>query len=92
MPLNDKLLKNVKSSTKRYEIADSDGLSVRFSPDSSLTFQYRFRIIGKQFRVDFGAYLDNFTYRSARASPFSKKNETAFGNNPLEEKGTHTFG
>lgn len=90
MPLNDKLLKNIKSSIKCYEIADSDGLSVRFSPDSSITFQYRFRIIGKQFRVDSGAYPD-ISLAEAPELHRLARNEAALGNNPIEEKGTHTF-
>jgi integrase len=90
MPLNDKLLKNIKPSIKRYEIADSGGLSVRVSPNSSITFQYRFRINGKQFRMDFGAYPD-ISLAEARELHRLARNEVALGKNPIEEKKERTL-
>jgi len=85
MPLNDKLLKNIKPTIKRYEIADSGGLSIRVSPNNSITFQYRFRIEGKQFRMDFGSYPD-ISLAEARELHRLARNEVTLGKNPIEEK------
>ncbi|MBP9872342.1 MAG: DUF4102 domain-containing protein, partial [Nitrosomonas sp.] len=85
MPLNDKLLKNIKPTIKRYEIADSGGLSIRVSPNGNITFQYRFRIEGKQFRMDFGLYPD-ITLAEARELHRLARNEVSLGKNPIEEK------
>lgn len=85
MPLNDKLLKNLKPSNKRYEVADSGGLSVRVTPNGNIAFQYRLRIEGKQQRMDFGSYPD-ISLAEARELHRSARNLVALGKNPVEEK------
>lgn len=85
IPLNDKLLKNIKPTIKRYKISDSGGFSIRVSPNGSITFQYRFRIEGKQFRMDFGSYPD-FSLAKARKLHRLARNEVSLGKNPIEEK------
>ncbi|MBL8500797.1 MAG: tyrosine-type recombinase/integrase [Nitrosomonas sp.] len=90
MPLNDKLLKNIKPTIKRYEIADSGGLSIRVSPNGNITFQYRFRIEGKQFRMDFGSYPD-ISLAETRELHRLARNEVSLGKNPIEEKKERTL-
>ena len=85
MPLNDKLIKNLKPANNRYEVADSGGLSVRVSPNRNITFQYRFRFAGKQQRMDFGSYPD-ITLAEARELHRLARNQVALGENPIEEK------
>jgi len=57
MSLTDTQLRNIP---KRYdgkpELADRDGLSARVSPKGIITFNYRFRWLGKQQRIKIGRY------------------------------------
>jgi integrase len=57
MSLTDTFLRSI---TKKYsgkpELADRDGLSVRVSPKGIITFNYRFRWLGKQQRIKIGRY------------------------------------
>jgi integrase len=57
MSLTDTQLRNIP---KRYagkpELADRDGLSARISPKGIITFNYRFRWLGKQQRIKIGRY------------------------------------
>ena len=56
MALNDRQLKCLKTTGKRYEVADGQGLSVRVSPKGQLTFQMRFRFGNQLCRYDLGTY------------------------------------
>lgn len=88
MSLNDRLLKNLKPADDRYEVADSGGLSVRVTPNGNIAFQYRFRIDGKQHRMDFGAYPD-ISLAEARELHRLARNKVTLGKNPIEEKRAH---
>lgn len=85
MPLNDKLLRNLKPSDSRFEVADTGGLSVRVTTNGNITFQYRFRADGKQQRMDFGSYPD-VSLAQARELHRLARNLVALGKNPVEEK------
>ena len=85
MALNDKLLRNLKAREARYEVADAGGLSVRVTATGTITFQYRFRVEGKQHRMDFGNYPD-LSLADARELHRTARNKLALGTNPIEEK------
>ncbi len=69
MALTDSWLKanSGKLSSKAFERADRDGLSVRVSPKGSITFQMRYRWNGKAARIDLGTY-PLITLKQARES------------------------
>lgn len=57
MSLTDTFLRSItKKYTGKPELADRDGLSVRVSPKGIITFNYRFRWLGKQQRIKIGRY------------------------------------
>jgi integrase len=57
MSLSDTKLRNIpKKYDGKPELADRDGLSVRVSPKGIITFNYRFRWLGKQQRIKIGRY------------------------------------
>ena len=56
MSFSEKMLRAIKPTNKRYEIADTHGLSVRVTPLCLITFQFRFRYGGKAQRLDLGNY------------------------------------
>jgi len=47
-----------KPQSKRFEISDRDGLSVRVSQTGSLSFQYRYRFRAQAKRLYLGRYPD----------------------------------
>ena len=57
MPLTDTKLRRIsKDYSGKPELADRDGLSARVSPKGIITFNYRFRWLGKQQRIKIGRY------------------------------------
>lgn len=56
MALTDRLLKSLKACGKRYEVADTQGLSVRVSRHGTVAFQMRYRFLGKPYRYKLGTY------------------------------------
>ena len=58
MALSDSWLKanTNKPRTKTEEHTDRDGLSIRITPKGKIVFQMRYRINGKQTRLDLGTY------------------------------------
>ncbi|MDH1313573.1 Arm DNA-binding domain-containing protein [Shewanella xiamenensis] len=54
---------NGKSQPKPLELSDGRGLGVRVSKEGKIRFQYRYKIQGRNKRMDLGSFL---TYRSAR--------------------------
>ncbi|MCS6098662.1 site-specific integrase [Shewanella sp. SM101] len=96
MSLSDTWLKaNLsKSYPKSFERADRDGLSVRVSPKGKITFQIRYRYVGKACRVDLGSY-PLMSLKDARTECVRLRAELEQGNNPktvkeLEHKAVST--
>ena len=60
MALSNSKLKSLlnKKQSKRFDIADRDGLSIRISVHGRLTFQYRYRYHNKATRIALGRYPD----------------------------------
>lgn len=85
MGLTDKFIKNIKVQGIRYEIADTNGLSIRVSPYGKITFQTRFRFNGKAQRVDYGSYPE-ISLAKARELNQITKNKIALEINPIQEK------
>ncbi len=91
MDLKDKTLLNLQRTlnktpaTKTYELADRDGMSVRVSPQGTLTFQYRYRFGGKPQRISYGQYPD-LSLEAARKKHDAARKELAQGKNPSVEK------
>lgn len=57
MAFSDTKLRKIKAPyNEEAELADRDGLSVRVSPKTLITFNYRFRWKGKQQRIKLGRY------------------------------------
>lgn len=62
MNVNELTLPNIyekektKPKGKRYELTFADGLSIRVSTKGLFTWQYRYRLNGRQHRVDLGHY------------------------------------
>jgi len=57
MSLTDTKLRSISKQYKgKPELADRDGLSARVSPKGIITFNYRFRWLGKQQRIKIGRY------------------------------------
>lgn len=83
MALSDSWLKanSGKEIDKAYEKADRDGLSVRVSPKGKLTFQLRYRYIGKASRLDLGSYPAT-SLKSARTECLRLKGELEKGYDP----------
>lgn len=58
MSLTDTQLLNIsRKYAGKPELEERNGLSARISPKSIITFNYRFRWLGKQQRIKIGCYL-----------------------------------
>jgi integrase len=87
MGLTDKFLKNIRVQSERYEVADTNGLSIRVSPNGKITFQTRFRFDGKAHRIDYGSYPE-ISLAKARELNQITKNKIALEINPIQERKT----
>lgn len=89
MALSDTWLKSIlsKDHDKAFEKADRDGLSVRVSPKGKITFQIRYRYVGKASRVDLGSY-PSLGLKDARIECARLRAELEKGYNPKVVKVT----
>lgn len=87
MALTDVWLKanNGKLRDKTEEVADRDSMSVRLSPKGKITYQLRYRINGKQQRIDIGSY-PLMSLKDARAESQRLRAILELGNDPKAEK------
>ena len=87
MPLTDTWLRstNGKHRTTLLEKSDHSGLSVRVSKKGKITFQLRYRFLGKAHRLDLGGY-PNISLKQARELSFEYKNKLSIGINPKTHK------
>lgn len=85
MPLTDKFLKSVKPQSIRYEVPDTNGLSIRVSPTGKIIFQTRFRFNSKAQRLDFGPYPE-ISLSKARELNQIARNQLALNINPIEDR------
>ena len=74
-----------KSHNKAFELADSNGLSVRVSKKGRIVFQIRYRYNDKPCRMSLGQY-PNLTLAQARKQCLNWKEVIANGQNPIIEK------
>lgn len=87
MALTDVWLKanNGKLREKTEEVADRDAMSVRLSPKGKITYQLRYRIHGKQQRIDIGSY-PLMSLKDARAESQRLRAILEAGNDPKAAK------
>jgi integrase len=85
MALTDKFLKSLKPQHTRFELADTNGLSIRISPKGKIIFQSRFRFDGKAQRLDFGSYPE-ISLAKARELNQIARNMIAIDVNPIAAK------
>ncbi|MGL4724674.1 MAG: tyrosine-type recombinase/integrase [Scandinavium sp.] len=58
MPLTDKQIRSAKPSDKSWKLADSLGLYLLINPNGNRTWYLKYRFLGKETRISFGAYPD----------------------------------
>lgn len=89
MAISDAWLKanSGREREQSLERADRDGLGVRVSKKGKITFQLRFRLGGKQNRVDIGTY-PAVTLKKAREESLKLKGEVEKGHDPRIVKKT----
>lgn len=56
MPLTDKQIRSTKPSSKPWKLADSLGLYLLINPNGNRTWYLKYRFLGKESRISFGAY------------------------------------
>lgn len=87
MPLTDLWLKKALNKTHpaTQVVTDRDGLGVRVTPRGRITFQLRYRIHGRQGRMDLGTY-PLMTLRAARDESLRLRGLAEQGYDPKEEQ------
>lgn len=83
--LNDRLIKNLKPRSTKYEIADVDNLTLVVYPSGKLSFTFRYRFDGKQHRKKLGFY-PVLSLKDARIKARDLQSVLTQGINPKEEK------
>lgn len=85
MSLTSTALKHITVTGKSYERADRDGLSIRVSALGKVTFQYRFRVHGKPYRMKLGCYPE-LSLQNARRLHAEARALVDQGSNPIDER------
>ncbi len=81
MPLTDLNCRTAKPDTKRYHLADSEGLYLEVLPSHAKQWRLKYRFQGKEKRVSLGSY-PQVTLVDARKRSTSIKEQIACGTDP----------
>ena len=85
MSLNDKEIRNLKSSAKPFKVSDSHGLYLLVNPVGSRLWYLKYRINGKESRLGLGAYPD-VSLADARQQRDSIRKLLAHNINPAQQR------
>ena len=87
MMLTDVSLKNLKSKSKVYKVADRDGMYVAVAPSGQITFRYDYRLNGRRETLTIGRYgRDGVSLAAARERCVAARKLVAEGRSPAQEK------
>jgi len=85
MPIRDLMLKNAKPAVKEYKISDGEGLYVLVKPNGSKLWRLKYRFVGKEKVLSFGAY-PAVSIAEARERKNAAKLVMKAGNDPMVAK------
>lgn len=78
--LTDRTIRNAKPAAKPYRMSDGDGLYLRVSPTGAKSWEYRYRLDGKQLTASLGKF---------RVTPLAEARRKAQDARELAATGTH---
>ncbi len=85
MPLTDRAVRNAKPSHKPYKLSDEKGLYLLVNPTGSKLWRHKFRFMGKEKLISYGAYPD-LTLAEAREKRDASRKVIANGGDPVQNK------
>ena len=85
MPLTDKAVRNAKLSGKPYKLSDEKGLYLLVNPTGSKLWRHKFRLMGKEKLISYGAYPD-LTLAEAREKRDASRKVILNGGDPVQNK------
>jgi integrase len=85
MPLTDKAIRKAKPSEKPYKLADEKGLYLLVNPTGSKLWRHKFRVMGKEKLISYGAYPE-LTLAEARDKRDASRKVIAHGGDPAQSK------
>ena len=83
MKFTDRALVGLKPKKYEYDVREKDGFVLRIYPSGRKTFQFVFRVKGKEKRITIGEYPNVYTLKKAR-----KKHEELYGH--FKRGGSHS--
>jgi len=85
MPLNDRVLRNLRPRDRVYRLADAGGLYVEVTPAGGKWWRWKYRAGGKEKRLSFGTYPD-VGLKAARGKREAARQQLASGIDPGEAR------
>lgn len=85
MALTDTAIRTAKPAAKERKLADGGGLYLLLTPKGAKLWRLKFRHVGKEMKLAFGAYPE-VSLKAARAKRDAARELLAQGKNPAQEK------
>ena len=86
MPLTHFDIQNAKPADKPFKLSDGGGLFLLVQPNGSKLWRLKYRFLGKERSLSFGAYPDGLAGRCARRSATKPRSSSATASIPSVQK------